>query len=192
MITFGGFQPFYKFQDRYYFKSIHNDTVYTIADGKIKPAYFIDMGKYLLPIENRPENPASKIAFEQTSSKCFYASSMETTGKLFITTNNYKDEFQQNILYNKKSGEGIFLVKDQDEPSGFINNIDNGPEFWPDGCINENSLYMSVSPAKILELVESDDFKKSTGNEKAKKQLADLAGKINEEDNPVLVRITLK
>jgi len=192
MIIYNSFDPLYSYNNRNYFKCMHNDTVFTISNRKIVPAYLINLGKYQLPIELRPENPNSKEQFESVNGECFYAGSFENSGRIFITSNNYKDDMPRNILFDKKSGEGIFLVKEYDESSGFINDWDNGPEFWPEGSVDDNTLYMAVSPIKLKEIVASDEFKNATGNEEHKKVLTELAKNLKEDDNAVLMLVTLK
>lgn len=192
MLFYNLFKPYYHYNDREYFKCMYIDTVFTISNKKITPGYLVNLGKYQLPIELRPENPNSKEQFDRVSGEHFYASSLENSGRIFITSNNYKDDMPRYILYDKKSGEGIYLVKEFDEASGFINDWDNGPEFWPEGNVNDNTLYMAVSPVKIKEIVESDQFKNASGNEKNKQALVDLAGSLKEEDNSVLMIVKTK
>ncbi len=40
-----------------FFKSMYNDTIYTVLDNIITPTYFVNMGKYRLPNDLRPEPP---------------------------------------------------------------------------------------------------------------------------------------
>ncbi len=47
-------EPFL-FRDNWYFKDRYNDTVYTIVSNRIKPSYFVNLGKYKLPDELRLE-----------------------------------------------------------------------------------------------------------------------------------------
>jgi hypothetical protein len=192
MITFSEFNPFYRYKDQYFFKSMHNDTVYTINSGKIVPSYLINLGKYQLPIEMRPENPASKEKFDRVNKQYYYASSIESSGKLFITSSNYMGNDNRHIVYDIDKSKGTFLVNDSSKASGFINDWDNGPDFWPQGYVNDNTLFMGVSAAKLKTLIESDAFLNAKGNDKNRKALIDMAAKLNEEDNPVVMIVELK
>jgi len=145
-----------------------------------------------LPIELRPENPNSKEQFERVNGEHFYAASFENSGRIFITSNNYKDEIPRYVIYDKKSGEGVYLVKEYDESSGFINNWDNGPEFWPHGMVDDNTLFMAVSPIKLKEIVASEEFRNGTADDKNRKALIELAGRLKEEDNAVVMIVNLK
>lgn len=192
MLFFYDLKAYYNYCDRSYFKCMHNDTVFTISGERIVPAYLINLGKYQLPIEWRPENPNSKEQFERVQGERFYASSFENSNRIFITSNNYKDDMPRYVLYDKESGLGTYLVKESDESSGFINDWDNGTEFWPEGSVDDHTLYMAISPIQIKELVESEEFKNGAADEKNKKALIDLAGRLKEEDNAVVMIVTLK
>jgi len=96
--------------NNWFFKDRYNDTVYTVADNKIKPTYFINLGKYLLPNELRPEPPQSALRFRSENDKYFYVSVMEAGDMIFVTTENYKANINKNMLFDSNSSEGIFLV----------------------------------------------------------------------------------
>ncbi|HLO58614.1 MAG TPA: 6-bladed beta-propeller [Bacteroidales bacterium] len=191
MMTFDGFNPFYWYKNRCYFKCMHNDTVYTITKGKIVPSYLINLGKYQLPIEKRPENPASMAEFENIKDQYYYACSIENQGKVFVSSFRFGGENQQNILYDIEKNTGEYLVNDSSNASGFINDWDGGPDFWPQGNVNDNTLFMAIPAVKLKALVESDAFLNATGNDKNRKALIDLAAKVKEEDNPVLMLVEL-
>ena len=55
MIGYPVFEPYYFSQNKYHLKSMYNDTVYGISSDKIKPEYLINLGKYKLPNQRRPE-----------------------------------------------------------------------------------------------------------------------------------------
>ncbi len=193
MIGYDSFKPFYRYHDQIYFKSMYNDTVFTVLDNKIKPTYFINLGKYHLPNELRPEPPQSALRFRSENDNYFFASVMEAGDMIFVTTENYKANINKNILFNSHTLEGSFLVNKSNEPSGIINDWDNGMEFWPEGNVNDSEIFMTISSLTLKTIPNEGDFNKATARFPEKKQaLKEMIDKLNETDNPVLMLVKLK
>lgn len=132
MIVFQ-FEPFYYFYDQLHFRSMYNDTVFMISSDSIVSDYFIDIGKFKLPPELRPEmvlpDPAKTQTFNQKASEYYYCSAFESTGNIFLTTPNFNDSVIRYLLYNKNTGEGCMLINENAESSGMINDWDGGLDF---------------------------------------------------------------
>jgi hypothetical protein len=187
------YRPFYNFRNQTYFKSMYNDTVFTITDNKIEPAYFINLGKCRLPNELRPEPPQSALRFRSENNKYFFAEVMEAGEMIFITTKNYKVNVQKNILFDSNITEGSLLVNESNNPSGLINDWDGGTEFWPEGNVNDNEIFMPLSSLTLKNLLKERDFSKATIRfPEKKKALIEMTEKLNETDNPVLMIVKLK
>jgi len=193
MIGYHSFQPFYDYNNRTFFKSMYNDTVYTASDNKIEPAYFVNMGEYRLPDELRPEPPQSMMKFRNENGKYFFSSVMEAGGKIFIKTQNYKSESDRNILFDKATLSGTLLADKSGEPSGFINDWDGGMDFWPVKAVNDNEIFMVISPLQLKEIIKDEENNNKTANYPERKQsFKTMAEEIKETDNPVLMVVRLK
>lgn len=193
MISYWGFNPCYSYMDKYYFKTMYNDTVYTVKEDKFVPAYYIDLGKYRLPDDARFENPASMNKFRKVSDIYFFASTVEAAGQVFVSTINFADSLHRNVLYQRKLSESTFLVKEYGESAGFINDWDGGPEFWPAGNGNDQTLFMPVAPIDLLNIIEEEDFsEKDAIFPDKKKEFRKMAEGLKEEDNVVLMVVKLK
>lgn len=193
MVGSSDFKPFYNYRNQTFFKSMYNDTVYTVLKNKIEPAYFINLGNYRLPDELRPEPPQSIVRFRSENAKYFFASVMEAGEKMFIMTENYKGKINKNILFNSKTAESSFLVNESNEPSGFINDWDGGMDFWPEGNVNDNEIFMAISPLTLKKMFEEEDYSNKTARFQDRKlALKEMAGKLNDTDNPVLMIVKLK
>lgn len=192
MWSISDFRPFYEYNGRTYFKSMFNDTVYTVINNEIVPAYFIDLGKCKLPDELRPEPPQSALRFRKESKSYYLACGLETDPWTFISSFSYNGEIHKNILINKNTSEACYLVKQYGEPSGIINDIDYGPEFWPIGSVSENELYMVVSPLTIKdELLETDFDSKTLLYPEKRKEFERMAEELDENNNPVLMLVKI-
>jgi hypothetical protein len=192
MVGYTSFKPFYSYNNKVFVKSMYNDTVYTILNNKIEPDLYLNLGKYRLPEELRPEPPQSISRFRNENEKYFFGGIMEAGGMIFIMTSNYKAKINRNILYNRKSSEGIFLVDASHEPSGFINDWDGSIEFWPEGSINDQEIFMEI-PAIVLKKKLLDESKgKNAFSDLKKTDLKEIIGDLDELDNPVLMIVRLK
>jgi hypothetical protein len=67
---------------------------------------------------------------------------------------------------------------DSRDSDGFVNDLDNGPVFYPHYKIRDKQLCMILSPAHILKLKEQS-------------LLPDMFSEINEDSNPVIAIVEL-
>lgn len=193
MIMYSPFYSYYSYRDKPYFKTMYNDTVYTVTGDKFVPAYYIDLGKYRLPNDARFENPVSMDKFRRVQSIYYLASAVEAAGYVFITSFTYADSLPRNILHQTGNSESSFLVKEYGESAGFINDWDGGPEFWPEGKANDQTLFMPVSPIKLMDMIDEEDFDdKDVVYPDKKKELMNMIKGLKEEDNTVLMVVKLK
>ena len=86
-----------------------------------------------------------------------------------------------NACYSKKEGRLKALNYDSRfGTTGFKNDIDNGAPFWPVALVN-GKLYQVVDAATFIEWSELAQSE----------QMKEIAAKLSEESNPVLVVATL-
>jgi hypothetical protein len=197
-VSYDLFRPFYEYMGNTYFKSRHNDTVYQAIGDTIRPAYFIDLGKYLLPQELRVEalntSPSTRFQdFKDGSRGYRFVSTLEADEKLFISSQDYHDgEVQYNMLYYRPESRSTLMVDDAGYPSGILNNLDGGPDFWPVGALNDSTVYMWLLPHEILKngyKIEKLTGETESGQLSNFKEVLDV---IKEDDNPVLMLVYLK
>lgn len=193
MIGYHAFHPFYKYNNQTFFKSMYNDTVYTVSDNKIKPVYFVDLGAFRLPDELRPEPPQSAVRFRSENGKYFFSSVLQAGKTIFIKTQNYKGEGDRNILFDKATLTGNFLTDKSGEPAKFINDWDGGMDFWPVKAVNDNEIFMPITPLELREIIKDEEFDEKTANSPERKQsFKTMAEGLQETDNPVLMVVRLK
>jgi len=100
-------------------------------------------------------------------------------------------------VYSKETSELQFCKPTTtDNPfftSGLYNDIDAGPRFFPSSQVNDSTFVMLVNPFDLKKHVESEEFKESRPLYPEKKnELKMLADSLDENDNPVLMFVTLK
>lgn len=76
---------------------------------------------------------------------------------------------------------------------GFINDLDGGPNFVPLTIKDDNTLIAWVDALQLKKHVTTNAFKNSKPKyPEKKKELVELAGRLKETDNPVLILVRLK
>lgn len=201
-VSYSLFRPFYNYCGFAYFKSMHNDTIYKTNGSMISPAYFVDLGSYLLPQDHRIETLNSSISsrmkdFEEASEGYRFVSTLEAGEKLFLSSMDYNsfwdEEVQYNMLYYRSEARGSFLIDDSGNPSGILNDLDGGSEFWPIGSVNDTTIYMLIQAHEFARIVSP----KGLPEEKRIKSeqfsnLKDIISDIKEDDNAILMLVHLK
>ena len=185
------FYPFYFYGSDTYLKSMYNDTVYHAHTDSISPEYLIDLGRYKLPQDFRPEVPGS--GFQENSKGYRFVNSFEAGEKLFIASSVYSGEGRYNIIYDRRSASGELLVDKDNYESEIINDIDSGPDFWPRAAANDSILFMPLLPHQLMTDKIRDRISTGEGIDPDKKaELLELISRLDENDNPVLMLVHLK
>jgi hypothetical protein len=189
------FEPFYIFNDELHFKSMYNDTVFSILSNRIVSSYFIDMGKFKIPQELRPEralaDPTKMQIFSKKANDYFFCNVFESTENIFLTTANFKDWDIKYLIYNKSTGDGCLLINQNKESSGILNDWDGGIDFWPKGYFENNKIYMPASALKIKEVLAEGNSGLNFSMDKNSK-LRKLMSETDDTSNPIIMVITLK
>lgn len=210
----------YQFDKTIYFKEYYNDTLFYLDNRfNLIPKYVFNLGKYKEPVSGR-EKPLSEWGKSQRDF-IFIPNVFQTDKYLFIKC-QFGDHFPAkritpiivnfpggNVstkwynttntlgIYNKQTGTIFFCEPTStDNPlftSGFYNDIDAGPRFLPDIQVNDSTLVMWIKSSDLINHIRSNDFKNYVPKYlNKKKQLEELADKIDELDNPVLMVVTYK
>jgi hypothetical protein len=196
MIGYPVFEPFYFSQNRYHLKSMYNDTVYEITSDKIEPKYFLNLGKYKLPDELRPErlgvNQIQK--FRDNGNNYNFVQVFETAKKIFVGAFSYgESESSKYLIYDEYRKECLLLTNYNNKSSGFVNDWDGGIDFWPTGQLNDNQVFMPITPLQFKQqLSETSKNNNEIKYPESKSRLLNLISSVDETDNPILMVVTLK
>jgi|WetSurMetagenome_2_1015567.scaffolds.fasta_scaffold117104_2 hypothetical protein len=196
MIGYPAFEPFYFSQNSDHLKSMYNDTVYQISSDKIEPEYFINLGKHKLPEELRPERlGVSQIQkFRDNGHSYYFAQVFEAYKKIFISAFNYgESESSKYLIYDKLKKECSLLTNYDNKSSGFVNDWDGGIDFWPTGQLNDNQVFMPITPLQFKKLISEKNIENNKIKfPENKSKLLKLISSLAETDNPILMVVTLK
>ena len=194
-IGYPQFEPYYESGGRNYFKTMYNDTVFSASSDKIIPSYYIELGKYRLPNELRPERlgPDNIQKFQDNGSNYYFANVFKGSDKLFLTSFCYGKNPPNYFLFKPQSQTGSLLVNKSGVSTGFVNDWDGGLDFWPIGSINDKQIFMPISVLRIQK--ELDRIKTNKESIKFPEKQQQLIKMISESDpfnNPILMVVTLK
>lgn len=198
MIDYPYFEPFYLYRSRCFLKSVYNDTVYYISGDKIVPKYFINLGKYKLPPELRPEkvwitdNDKKELLLKKEN-ECYYCNVSEASDKIFLTTSNFKHNDTKFLLFYENNKSGNLLINEDRKSVGIVNDWDGGLDFWPKGNVNDNKVFMPVDVVNFQKaLKKNKDKKGSIKYPEKQSQLQKIVFNSDITDNPILMVVTLR
>ena len=187
--------PLYVFENKPYFKEHYNDTLFWVKDSVLIPHIVYNEKNLLLDhdFEFKYTGKISDIEkqFEKVKNKLLTENIFES--KRFVFTSyqkgcNPRKINYTRILFNKEKNK-ITAIKG----NAFVNDIDGGPNFYPEKIVNDSKLVMWLDAFKLKEHVASSAFKSSTPKyPEKKKELEKLANSLKEDDNPVLMLVKLK
>ncbi|MDR2120998.1 MAG: 6-bladed beta-propeller [Tannerella sp.] len=167
---------FYPFEDKVYYNRMFNDTIYYFDKNyELIPRYIFLSSRHKLESTIRAD--AMKFV-ETTVDYILPWQIIETEKYLFV-----------NMFRNKKGLKPYFYDKDKNEfvcvtnaenhnADGFINDLDNGPVFYPHYKIRDEVVCMILNPSHIIEL-------------KKQSLLPDMFLDVNEDSNPVIAIVEL-
>jgi len=168
-----------QFKDNIRIWGLYGEVVLSVnAGNKIDTAYILKYGKY--------KSSAGKLGEETQTSEFirFIGYPLESTNCLFLSVLlhslriNEEDANTSKALYNKGSGELIYLKNSEKNCSGICENLMNGPAFWPKYISSDDHLVTTIDALTLIEYAETH---------KVSTELARLAGKLKETDNPIVI-----
>lgn len=205
---------FYRYKGRIYYKEKMNDTLFCLTDKfKLEPRVSFSIGKYSdLKVYREGINREDFSPFNYVFVNSVYEISdfllldcafgdhtparritpIKNMGKLsWFNTSNVLG------LYSKASKSLVFIKPTStDNPlftTGFFNDIDAGPRFYPLKQVNDSTFVMWIEAKHLKDHVASNDFKNNVPKyPEKKKELEELANKLTLFDNPVLMFVTFK
>lgn len=172
--------------DNLYYWNNFNDTVFLIQDSLYQPAMYFAQGDFRHP--------------HITNDRKYYStlSIINTDGFLFLTY-VYQQYLQSGFI--RKNDDKLNVTGKSNSPfrfdiPGISNDLDGGPAVTPFYYYRENGeeyLIGWIHAYKLKMHVESEAFRNSTPkNPEKKEELEELAQKLTENDNPVLMMVKLK
>jgi hypothetical protein len=210
----------YKFQNEIVFKEIYNDTIFNLSkELDLIPKYLINLGKFSEPISHR-ENiiQGNNLDYSTIWEKYMLLENVFQTQNYLILDCEFNVQFPAKRLtpktvmegitswynttrvlgiYNKQTKKLVFCKPTSTDnslyTSGLYNDVDAGARFFPKTQVNDSTMVMTIEAKQLKDHVASADFKNAIPKyPEKKKQLEELANRLTEFDNPVLMFVTVK
>ena len=180
------------------------DTIYAVSHDGIEPRYILNFGRYNAPFEIKygwsiDNNELGEIMGKRYGYIWFLETPVETSDYLFLrfSLNDYlylaafnKQTCQSSLF--KEKGKSHYGLVYANSSSGLKNDLDGGLNFYPKWTnLNSNVWITSHNAFELLSSL--DEIRESDPENLQKhKRLIELIGKLDENDNPVLVVAHLK
>ena len=176
--------------DDYSFCSIHEkgaDTIYRISsDLQMTPRFIVNC-----PIPRYNDHNACFYA--ETSKYLFWYFYNGNTKRTFF--GYYDKEVKKSFIHKQVEFEGLNATElTRIKNRGVINDLDGGiPVMIPHSSHSSSHWHFFVEPFDLIEYVNSLEFKQAVVKDpKKKEELVRFVKTLVEDDNPVLVTLTLK
>ena len=74
-----------------------------------------------------------------------------------------------------------------------VNDLDGGPDFWPNKSDGKKLVYTLLQPVKLVEQWQNGEFEnKEFKNKTMQKALMNMLNNLDESDNPILMVVELR
>jgi len=166
---------------------MYTDTIYSIYQNKITPIKYLDLGKFKVPDNRRPAIATDRIQAKQMTKGFLWANIQETNKYIFINSHAFSENTKYLIFINNDKNISKVVLND-----GFINDLDGGIVFWPLHIYNDQLLYDIIPANEFIKKSKSIAVQKESILVKRRKYFIDFASHISEEDNPIIVIVSLK
>nr|WP_319512063.1 6-bladed beta-propeller [uncultured Draconibacterium sp.] len=176
---------FYQYDGILHCKELNSDTIFSFNNGTFNPKYILKQGEAKYTTAVREKGNAAELN-QYIIPKNFF----ESENYLFYQYdfNKRKDCFIQN-----KSNSTQYLI---DNEMGLVNDLDNGPNFKIQNVVTIDDAEYLISWINAFELkthINSEAFRNSSPlHPEKKKEMEELANRMDENNNPVLVLVKLK
>lgn len=171
-------------------REIDMDTVYSLtANMMLEESFVFNYGKYKMPYNK--SNYRETLASKTSKNISLSGNVIESENYLFLNFNfrGIKSESYErrwNIvcgIFNKENGELTLMKEPVKGKLGFKNDIDTGLVFWPYSQCFDNSL---------VSMYSADKFKSFADSSVSSANVKEIAARLDENDNPVVVIVKLK
>lgn len=175
------FNEYYSFSDSTFFWEYRYDTIYGISkDFNINARWVVDLG--LRRVANDAFSSTTNL-YNSTLDNGLVLTSFVETGKYFFW--EVIDNSERKRFVTDKSSNKTFLLKYDNKDYLIPNDLDNGPGFWPHTVFNSSMVIGIINSSSLLTATADSTVIMN-------QVLDSISRVIDEFDNPILMKITLK
>ena len=166
-------------------ESTLNDTLYVINNEfSFMPKYIINSGKYEVTVDLKS---GDAFRYAQEAKNCVMLCSMfETNDYLFIL---YEYQGRRIPCYYHKTENKVIHITSSS--GGIPNDFDGGLDFWPEHQ-NNKELVAFYDAYQLVEHKKNANKFKLQGSKEVLNRFDQMIRKLEPDDNPVMVIVTLK
>lgn len=178
---------FYRFKKELYLKELFNDTVFKLINMQLIPKYEFILGKFQPSSYER-----NFISNDEMKNFFLIRKPFESKDFIFFTL-NYKYKFHFGYYDKKKKKTSISKLINTDVNfydiplSGFVNDIDEFIQFFPQYMNSENELVALVEAYEVVNWFKNNPDKANKLPAQLKKLIS-----MKENDNPLIMIAKLK
>ncbi|MCD7936101.1 MAG: 6-bladed beta-propeller [Tannerellaceae bacterium] len=183
-------RPFYLYDGQIRISEIGNDTIYTVGEKELSPYTVVDLGQ--MSMSATPTGTNVDAVFDDLSKKLMLSFLSEDDHYLYMV---FGWGFSGNYLYstyNKVNGTVVNYGNGeiQNTEYGLTNDIDGGLPFYPYVVTPDGTRIMWKSASDFKNAIMEKDYEKGKSEFGSKfETLWNMAGSIDEDDNPVLILV---
>lgn len=149
-----GINKLYLYKDTISLWQYYYDTIYRILpDKRLIPRYSFNLGSTKMSLSYW-----NSIKFKKNSQEFTSIRDLIEIGNFFFLRIVSNGELKQLVI--RKSDSSIKQISN----SPIKNDLDNRMDFWPNGIINDSTLYMALHPVEILESYRLNPTLRSLNN----------------------------
>ena len=163
-----------------------SDTVFQVDKaGEMSPKYALNFGKYRIP--NEAHNDMG-VLMQNQHQYITDINLIETEPWLFVSCSFQNEARVGFYAYDHSPVQSV-----QNTKGLIINDLDGGPNFFPAGSDGIKEVYSLLQPVDLFLQKKNGEFenKKFSKND-ARKSFVKFMDTLKEDDNPVVVVVTLK
>jgi hypothetical protein len=180
---------FYKFNRKLYKKEIYSDTVYVFENHDFKPHFVILHGERLLTTEARSNYEHPILIEKFISQKNLFEFNDYVYYEFMYDFKRGRNNFLRGYIASKLDDTRLMINSDL----GLVNDLDGGPNICPKIVKDNYTIISWIDASKLKTYIASEDFKNSKSKyPERKRELEELAYKLKETDNPVLMFVKSK
>jgi len=155
--------PLYNFNNKINFTEFGSDTLFQLRDYRPEPYAIFNFGKVKMPYDFY----LPPLGEREILKKYLWLSSVKEDNQyIFFGASLGISDSSRYGIFNKDTFETAFIKN-----NCFINDVDEGPSFWPDRIFNDTLLVSWIEGFKLLEfinrkLADKSGFKDNSNRKK--------------------------
>jgi len=180
---------FYQKNGKLHLKETHSDTIFIFENPDFVPYMILNRDEKRFPTDLRIYNSQAEIITKGEKRVNFIIEeALLEAGNLIYSAFSYKKTYNEYLASTK--GPEYYL---KPLNNGIVNDIDGGPNVYFKAMMNDSTVVCWMNAVDFKNYIASDEFKNSRPKYPEKKaELLEFSGSIKDNDNPVIMLLSLQ